>query len=255
MTIGLTLDARVRRNARKRGVVMLTHRQWGSKQIALYAKRLTSHPVSVKKADTLWQHITVTRDDGTLPGDFKLDMQEVERIGVERFGSGFSYNYGIDMQTGMVGQGQLLLAKGTHTVNDKGVAGYSYNQNLVARAFAWIGMPGDKISDEAKESAAQLFAAMMDEGAMTQDPDYNPHSMVAWKDCPTDAGRAAMPWILHRAHEVKKGGKTTVVREKRPEVVALRDHIGNFLDKPRRQAVKAALLTADAALKKIERKR
>lgn len=254
MTKGLTLDARVRRNASKRGVVILTHKQWGSKLVALYQKRLITHPVTAKMADTLWQHITVTRDDGTLPGDFRSDMQEVERIGAERFGSGFSYNFGIDMQTGMVGQGQLLLAKGTHTVNDKGIPGYSYNQNLVSRAIAWIGMPGDQISDAAKESAAQLIAAMIDEGALTDDPDYNPHSLVAAKDCPTNAGRAAMPWILARAHAVKKrSGK--LPKPPRPTVVKLRTHIAEFLNTKRVKNVTTTLLAADRELAKIEQGR
>lgn len=247
MTLGLTLDARVRRNARKRGVVILTHKQWGSRLIKLYNSRLLTRPVTVKMADTLWQHITVTFDSGVLTGDFKKDMQTIERIGAERFNSGVSYNFPIDMRTGMVGQGQLLLAKGTHTVNNKGIPGYSYDQNAVARSFAWIGMPGDKISPEAREAAAQLFAAMMDEGALTQSPDYNPHSLVAPKDCPTDAGRAAMPWILARAHSVKKKK-----RRRRQAVTDLRKNIAGFLNTKRVRKVTETLLAADKELAKIE---
>jgi hypothetical protein len=57
------------------------------------------------------------------------------RIGMERFGSGVSYNFLVHMQTGEVAVGQPLDAKGTHTLNEKRVPGYSYDQNLVARAI------------------------------------------------------------------------------------------------------------------------
>lgn len=203
----LPLQLRVVRNARRRGVVVKRRKQWGTRFPDVYWERFRERRVRVKKADTLWQHITVTFDSGKLVGDFYEDMRTLERIGMERFGSGFSYNWGIDMKTGMVGEGQHLLAKGTHTVNDKGVAGYSYDQNHAGRAFAFIGMPGDKLSPKAIESAAQLFAAHMDEGALTQDPDYEPHSLVAAKDCPTNEVRNAMPKIRKRAHEVKRKKK------------------------------------------------
>lgn len=196
------LQIRVVRNARKRGVVVLTRKQWGSLYPHIYKERRKTHPVTVKEADTLWQHITVTFDSGELIGDFKADMRTIERIGVERFGSGFSYNAAVDMKTGMVGMGQDLLTKGTHTVNDKSVKGFSFDQNAVARAVAFLGMPGDKLSLVAREATAQFIAAMIDEGALTLSFDYVPHSLVAYKDCPTDAGRAAMPWILKRALQV-----------------------------------------------------
>lgn len=199
----MSLQRRVVRNLRRRGVVVRNRRQWGSKHPAVYAWRLVWKPVTRVKADTLWQHITVTFDSGTLVGDFDKDMQTIERIGYERFKSGFSYNWGVDMTTGMVGVGMPLLAKGTHTVNDKGIDNYSYDQNAVARAVAVIGMPGKKPSDACIDSISHLFAAMMEEGALTNDPDYNPHSLVADKDCPTDAMRAVMPRIKRQAHSWK----------------------------------------------------
>lgn len=196
------LQIRVVRNARKRGCVVLTRKQWGSLYPHIYKERRKTHPVTVREADTLWQHITVTFDTGVLIGDFKTDMRTIERIGVERFGSGFSYNAAIDMRTGMIGMGQDFLTKGTHTVNNKSVPGFSYDQNAVARALAFLGMPGDKVSFEAREATAQFIAAMIDEGALTLGFDYVPHSLVAPKECPTAAGRAVMPWILKRALQV-----------------------------------------------------
>jgi hypothetical protein len=204
MTLGLTLQARVVRNLRKRGVTVLTRRQWGSRYASVYRYRLAFKRVKAKKADTLVQHITVTFDSGKLIGDFKEDMRTIERIGYERFKSGFSYNFGVDMANGTIGVGMPLLAKGTHTINDKGVPGYSYDQNLVARAVAVVGMPGTPLSDKAQESITQLIAALMDEGAITLDPDYKPHSFFAYKDCPCEPTRRVMPQMLERAKKVRK---------------------------------------------------
>jgi len=201
-----TLQSRVQRNAKNRGVRIVNRKGWGSQHRSLYWRRLITHPVSRVEADTLWQHITVTRDDGTLPGEFSADMREVERIGFERFGSGFSYNFGVDMKTGWVGVGMPLKAKGTHTVNNKPSEqpNFSRDQNAVARAVAFIGMPGDKPSEKAIIAVSQLFAAMMEERALTAQPDYVPHRLVAAKSCPTDAVVAVMPRIHQLAHKWSK---------------------------------------------------
>lgn len=188
-----TITQRVVRNARKRGVKIVDRVQWGNTS-RVYQTRRRTRPHKAMPSDTLWQHITVTRRKG-----IRYDMRTLHKIGMERFGSGVSYNFGIDMVTGEIGVGQALDAKGTHTVNNKNIDNYSYDQNFVSHAFAFIGMPGDEPSERAIQAAAKLFAAMIDEGALTKDPDYNPHSMVAWKDCPTDAAREVMPRIKRLA--------------------------------------------------------
>lgn len=202
----LPLQRRVVRNLRRRlGKNMVkTRRQWGSKYPATYAwrliwKRAKRHPV-----DTLVQHITVTFDTGPLTGDFYEDMRTIERIGMERFGSGFSYNAAIDMGTGMIGLGMPFKAKGTHTVNDKRVPGYSHDQNYWARAIAGLGMPGRPLSQDAEWALSHFIAALIDEGVLTDDPDYDPHSKFAYKDCPTDAIREKMPRIYKRAKRLTK---------------------------------------------------
>lgn len=202
-----TITMRVVRNARRRGVTVLSRRQWGSEQQAVYAWRRKNKPAH-QPADTVVQHITVTLDHGPLTGDFKADMRTVERIGMERFGSGVSYNFVVDMATGVVGVGQPLDAKGTHTINDKGVPGYSYDQNLVARAIAVLGMPSDKLAPQAERAIGLLLAAMIEEGAVTPGFDYDPHSKFAWKDCPCDSTRNRMPAIRAAAvKEAKSGSK------------------------------------------------
>lgn len=182
--------------ARKRGLTVLTHRQWGSQATSVYAtrRRRTAAGDWGKfkfKADTVAQHITVTEPSK----DFRADVRTVERIGLERFGSGVSYNFVVDMTTGTVAVGQPLDSKGTHTVNDKNVPGYSKDQNLVARAIAVLGMPDDKLSAKAENAIVQLLAAMVEAGAITPGFDYVPHSLFAFKDCPCDATRNRMDEI------------------------------------------------------------
>lgn len=199
----LPLQTRVVRNARKRGLRIYTRKQWGTAHPRTYWRRIFTHPVSRVKADTLVQHITVTRDDGPLPGNFFEDMQEVERIGDERFGTGFPYNFGVDMKTGEIGVGMPLKARGAHTINYKRVPNYSFNLNYTARAIAFIGMPGTIPSEKAIIAVSQLFAVLMDEGALTQSPDYDPHRKFAAKSCPTDPVVKVMPRIEKLAHKWK----------------------------------------------------
>ena len=188
-----TITTRVVRRAQARGVTVLTRRQWGSKYPAVYAwRRINKRAKS--PADTVVQHITVTVPSG----DFKADVRAVERIGYERFKSGCSYNFIVDMTTGVVAVGQPLDAKGAHTLNDKRIPGYSYDQNLVARAIAVVGMPNTHLSSKAESAIANLIAAMIEQGAVTPGFDYVPHSMFAAKDCPCDSTRDRMPTIRQR---------------------------------------------------------
>lgn len=192
------------------GLDVRTRRQWGSKYARIYAWRLIFRR-SKFPVDTIVQHITVTHDSGRLTGNFDADMRLLEQIGYQRFGSGISYNACFDKRTGMVGIGQPLRAKGTHTVNDKNVRGFTHDQNLVARGLAWIGVPGDKPSAACQESIAAFIACMMDTGHCTPDPDYLPHSTFAYKDCPTQPMRDVMPSIYRRAKalHLANGGKKT----------------------------------------------
>jgi hypothetical protein len=154
--------------------------------------------------DTLWQHVTVTFDSGAFIGDFKVDVRLVERIGMERFGSGVSYNVVWDMSRGTAAIGQPFDAKGTHTVMEKPRPGFSYDQNAVALGWAVLGVCGDVLSARAREAIARGMAAAMDVGALTADPDYLPHSTAAYKDCPCDETRNAMRGIITRAKQLHR---------------------------------------------------
>jgi hypothetical protein len=196
-----TITQKVVQRARSRyGLRVYERHEWGSRNASVYAYRRAHKPVSVTRADTLVQHITVTRPSG----NFFRDCQVVERIGMDRFRSGVSYNFLVNMETGEIAVGQPLDAKGTHTLNDKGVSGFSFNQNLVARAIAVVGMPGTPLSAKAEAAIAGLQAAMMDVGALTDTYDYVPHSFFAFKDCPCDNTRANMPDMRKAAFAARK---------------------------------------------------
>lgn len=189
---------RIRRGMRRAGFKMYSRRQWGARYHYVYGVRRDMKPVTADPADTVVQHITVTLDHGPLTGQFFEDVRTVERIGFERFGSGISYNFVVDMKTGAVAEGMPLDAKGTHTINDKGVRGYSYDQNAVARAIAVLGMPEDELSYKAQLAITHLLWLLVKHGAVTEGFDYQPHSFFTAKDCPCDSTRNRMNNIRQR---------------------------------------------------------
>lgn len=174
-----SITSRVIRNARRRGVKIYGRRAWRCPNKGVYAWRRVFRKHKRVKSDTLWQHMSVTHVE-----PIRKAMRTLHRIGMERFGSGVSYNFAIHPHTGQVGLGQSLDAAGTHTLNDKGLHNFSFNQNYVAHAFCLIGMPGERAKIAAVEAMGKLMAAMYEEGALTIDPDYEPHNLVAWKSCP-----------------------------------------------------------------------
>lgn len=178
-------------------VPVFSHKQWEAEYEGIYLTRREIRP-AISPADTVVQHITATLDHGPLRGDFVEDMRTLERIGYERFKTGISYNWVVDMTTGEIGQGAYLDAQGSHTLNDKGIHGYSFNQNERARAIAVMGMPKDKLSKKAEESIVDILVAMWRVGAITYRPDYVPHSLFAYKDCPCDSTRDRMPAIYRK---------------------------------------------------------
>lgn len=182
-----SITTKVVRNLRKKKVTVYTRADWDCAYPALYQQRRNIRPAH-QPADTVFQHITITRPTD----DFLHDVRIVEQIGMSRFGSGVSYNWLVNMATGEVAVGQPLDAKGTHTVNIKRVPQFSYDQNLMARAIAVVGMPETKLSKKAEASITQILVAMIEEGAVTPGFDYEPHSLVSFKDCPCDNTRKRM---------------------------------------------------------------
>lgn len=204
-----SITRRFVKRARAYGVTVHDRRDWGNRSPVYAWRRINRRHAQIPKrpTDTLVQHITVTHDDGPTKADFRADMRELHAIGMSRFGTGVSYNLAWDMETGEIGLGQALDAAGAHTLNDKNVPNYSENLNYYALAIAAIGMPGKKPSNRAVENLARVVAALIDVGALTPGHDYVPHSLFAFKDCPTDAVRDVMPRVNKRARELAGRGK------------------------------------------------
>lgn len=194
------------------GRTVLTRKEWGSKYESVYQERRKNRAVELP-VDYLYSHISVTVDDGKLTGDFISDMLELERIGYQRFKSGISYNWAIDAVTGMIGEGMPLDARGTHTVNDKNVAGFPNQLNAHGHAVVLIGMPGVKPSAEFIRSFAAIRAAEIAAGVLKANAPIYPHSKFAAKDCPTAAVRAILPTIVTQSVNWDRGDDNVALTE------------------------------------------
>ncbi len=206
---------RVAAIARHLGVTVHSRKRWGSQPATgpwplaraqagsvpdVYAYRRRAkphHQIPARPTDTAVMHITDTQRTRDVCANFRV----VERIGFDRFGSGVSYNWMIDPATGEVGIGQPIDAKGTHTVNEAGVPGFSYDLNYVALGFAIVGQPSDPISPAARRALARLLAAHMIAGYLNDGADFKPHRLFnPAKSCPGDRMVELMPevWAVAR---------------------------------------------------------
>lgn len=190
-------EGRIVRELRRAGFPVLTRKQWGSEHRALYQSRRVTHHFP-GKAKAFFAHVTVTNPSG----DFAQDVRVVENIGYERFGTGISYNWCVDQRTGKIAVGMPHDAKGAHTLNDKGVAGFPENLNYYGHAIAWIANVGDTPSQDCKDAFAAIIAAEKKHGAARADAPIYPHSKFAWKECPLEVMRAALGAILRRSKTI-----------------------------------------------------
>ena len=187
-------DRKIIEQLRADGFTVLTRRQWGSKHRAVYQwRRVNRHFVGA--ADHAFGHITVT----TATKDAKADARQVEAIGQSRFGSGVSYNWLLHKPSKTIIVGQPLDAAGTHTVNDKNVAGFHDNLNYWGHAIGFIGQPGDGFDDWCRDAAAAIIRAEKKHGGMKSAARLYPHSKFAFKDCPCDPYRDSIPEIEKKA--------------------------------------------------------
>lgn len=184
------------------GYPVRTRKDWGTVYEDLYQKRRTARPTANFPLSYQYFHITVTFDDGELTGDFDRDMRELERIGYLRFGTGISYTFVVDAETGMIGEGHPVDAAGAHTINDKNVAGFPINLNKHGIAIAMLGMPGVQPTHYYRESCAAILRASWDEGVTKNEAPSYPHSFFAFKECPTTAVRVILPTIQQMAKEM-----------------------------------------------------
>jgi len=181
------------------GFKVKTHEEWGSKQRAVYAARLRDKPIDIP-VPYGFLHITVTESDE--PGVF--EMQDVEAIGMSRFGSGVSYNWVLDHRDHTIYQGQFLEAKGTHTVNEKNVEGFPFNLNYFGHAVAILGNVDTPVCNKCVECIAAIFAAEQLQNVMQVGAPILPHRKFANKACPGDIAMEHLDDIQRRTDRLVK---------------------------------------------------
>lgn len=200
-----TLTRRVVRRGRRNGIVVHTRVKWGSRYKQVYTKRVKTHPHTLlpkRPTDTVVAHISVTNRTGYTKAKFFADVRTVERIGMERFKSGISYNILWCPRRGHIALGQPFASKGTHTVNVKKLPGFSYDQNAMAIAICMVGPVGIKPTKRALRRLAKFLAILEREKVITGTYDFVPHSSFAAKDCPTDSFRNKLPELRRTAKDI-----------------------------------------------------
>lgn len=192
---------------RAAGVECYTRDQWGSprERDGSYARRRTTHPMPSAPAAYHFLHITVTADTDTV-AEGAAGARQVESYGLSTPPM-VSYQ---DLVTneGRYFQGQDYGTKGTHTINDKGVAGYANDLNLAGYATAIMQNVEDEVSDEQVRVVAMIFAARELAGWVRRGAPIHPHRTFAWKSCPGDKAVARLDEIRRLRDQFVRDGLT-----------------------------------------------
>lgn len=179
---------------RAAGVECHTRAEWGSPQerAGAYARRRSTHPMPAGPARYHFLHITVTSDTDTVK-EGAAGARQIETYGYSTPPM-VSYQ---DLVTneGRYFEGQSYGVKGTHTVNDKKVAGYPENLNYYGYATALMQNVGDQVTDEQVQVVAMIFAARELAGLVRKGAPIIPHRFFAWKSCPGDKAVARLDEI------------------------------------------------------------
>jgi hypothetical protein len=193
-------EKRIIGELRRAGFTVLSRKQWGSRHRGLYQWRRI-HRHFPGRAKAFFAHVTVTNRTN----NFAADVRLVEQIGFDRFKTGISYNYAVDQRTGAIAIGMPHDAAGAHTLNDKDVDGFPFNLNYYGHGIAWIGNVGDRPSQACEDAFSAIIAAERKHGAARRGTRIFPHSKFAWKECPLEPMRRALPSILKRAQTILEG--------------------------------------------------
>lgn len=162
------------------GLVITYREAWGAIQ------NYTSDRTVNRPAQWLFLHITVTADPADTVAAESAACRQVEAIGQERFGIGWSYNAGV-MQSGRLYEGQPLTRRGAHTVNDKPNPAFPEGSlNYDARALALVQNVEDAVTDAQIDSAARWGAALRRSGEAIANARWYGHRDVTAKSCPGD---------------------------------------------------------------------
>lgn len=174
------------------GVEAYSRAEWGSVRPAAYAKRRTTHPMPAGPARYHFLHITVTGDTDTVLEGFN-GARKIESYGLSTPPM-VSY-HGLTTNEGKWFEGQSFGVKGTHTINDKNVAGFPHDLNLYGYAQAIMQNVGDTVSDVQVRVLAMAFAAAELDGYVVKGAPIYPHRKFAYKDCPGDKAVARLSEI------------------------------------------------------------
>lgn len=167
------------------GLEFVTRSNWGSQYASVYEHRMNDSYYRLNlPLDYLFCHISVTPEVGDSLGDESEAMRIIERVGYDRFNSGFSYNTAVH-DTGRIMLGMPFTAKGTHTINDKSVPGFPFDLNRYGHAVCLPQVESTLVTDIQVQNIARWGAALKLAGINNaRNGKFYPHATFAWKACP-----------------------------------------------------------------------
>lgn len=224
------------RRLRKSGVVCQSRKQWGSARLDAYIKRRRTHPMRFTPAKYHFLHITVTPDSDTMVQG-RAGARKVESYGYTNPPM-VSYQDLITNE-GRYFQGQDYGNKGTHTVNDKNVSGFSKDLNQEGYALALMQNINDPVTEVQVQLAAMVFAARELSGWVRRGAPVYPHRKFAAKSCPGDRAMVHLKKIERLKNQYVRNGMPKASRGARIDR-ALKELRLAKASGARRQSIKVA---------------
>lgn len=210
------------------GVECYSRGEWGTVRPAAYEKRRSTHPMPDGPAPYHFLHITVTPDtDTVLEG--KAGARKVESYGLSTPPM-MSYQALVSNE-GKWFEGQNYGTKGTHTINDKNVAGFPHDLNRYGYAVAIMQNVGDAVTDIQVRVIALTFAAAELAGFVKRGAQIYPHRKFDWKECPGDKAVARLSEIQRLKDYYVKNGLPKATPQESDDVIStaqmteLKNHI------------------------------
>jgi hypothetical protein len=188
------------------GVQTYSRTEWGSVRPAAYTARRSTHPMPAGPARYHFLHITVTPDTDTVLEGFN-GARKVESYGLSTPPM-VSY-HGLTTNEGKWFEGQSFGVKGTHTINDKGIAGFPHDLNLYGYAQAIMQNVGDEVTATQARVLAMAFAAAELDGYVQRGAPIYPHRTFANKSCPGDKAVARLSEITRLKNQFVLTGLPT----------------------------------------------
>lgn len=174
----------------------------GSGLVGFYDQRRQARPANPKKQLLRYHHSVTVAPDLVPPfGDEVQAMWTLHNIGVQRFGSGISYNFAI-MPTGNIYEGMPLDVKSTQS-------GHTVDANYVEAAVVFVGnYEAEKMPQPMVDAAVRLHADLHVEGYVA-DMKAHWHSQVYATSCPGQHAKARMMLIqigvMRRVAQIRAG--------------------------------------------------